>query len=44
MHPDDWLSQYNATLQKAKEDADRAKDQLSQVGGSATSKDGQITV
>lgn len=24
-HPDDWLSQYNATPQKAKEDADRVK-------------------
>lgn len=44
MHPDDWLAQYNTTLQKAKDDADQAKEQLGQVGGSATSQDGQITV
>lgn len=44
MHPDDWLTQYNATLQKAKDDADRATEQLGQVSGSATSKDGQVTV
>ncbi|GAA2780170.1 YbaB/EbfC family nucleoid-associated protein [Saccharopolyspora taberi] len=44
MHPDDWLSQYNAKLQKAKDDADRAKSLLSEIGGSATSKDGQVTV
>ncbi|CAM05164.1 YbaB/EbfC DNA-binding family protein [Saccharopolyspora erythraea NRRL 2338] len=44
MHPDDWLSQYSAKLQQVKEDTDRARDQLSEVGGSATSQDGQVTV
>lgn len=42
--PDDWLSDYNAKLQQIKTDTDRAQDELTQVGASATSPDGQITV
>ncbi|MDA3629423.1 YbaB/EbfC family nucleoid-associated protein [Saccharopolyspora oryzae] len=44
MHPDDWLTQYNTKLQQLKEDTDRAKSELSQLGATTTSRDGQITV
>ncbi|MCI2419160.1 YbaB/EbfC family nucleoid-associated protein [Saccharopolyspora sp. K220] len=44
MDPDDWLTQYNAKLQKIKADTDRAQNELAQVGATATSRDGQITV
>ncbi|KAA5832516.1 YbaB/EbfC family nucleoid-associated protein [Saccharopolyspora hirsuta] len=44
MHPDDWLSQYDSKLRKLKEDTDRAQSELSQLGATATSRDGQVTV
>ncbi|WP_433869732.1 YbaB/EbfC family nucleoid-associated protein [Saccharopolyspora sp. CA-218241] len=44
MQPDDWLAQYNTKLQQLKADTDRAKEQLGGIGGSATSRDGQVTV
>lgn len=44
MNPDDWLSQYDAKLQQVREQTDRAKEQLGQLGGTATSSDGQVTV
>ncbi|MFC7342868.1 YbaB/EbfC family nucleoid-associated protein [Saccharopolyspora griseoalba] len=42
--PDDWLADYNSKLQRIKDDTDRAQQELTQVGASATSADGQITV
>jgi DNA-binding protein YbaB len=42
--PDDWLADYDQKLQKLKNDTDRAQQELSQVGASASSPDGQITV
>ncbi len=44
MNPDDWLSQYDAKLQQVREKTDQAKEQLSQLGGTATSSDQQVTV
>lgn len=44
MHPDDWLAQYDATLQQAQQSADRASSQLAEIDGEASSPDGQVTV
>ncbi|KEI44351.1 hypothetical protein GU90_09175 [Saccharopolyspora rectivirgula] len=44
MHPDDLIAQYNSKLQQLKEDVDQAQAKLAEVGATATSRDGQITV
>ena len=42
--PDQWLKQYGAKIEQAKQHAEQAVDQLGGVGGSASSPDGLITV
>jgi DNA-binding protein YbaB len=42
--PDQWLAQYGAKIEQAKQQAEQAVDQLGGVGGSASSPDGLITV
>lgn len=42
--PDQWLAQYGAKIEQAKQNAEQARDQLGGVGGSASSPDGLITV
>jgi len=42
--PDQWLKQYGAKIEQAKQQAEQAVDQLGGVGGSASSPDGLITV
>ncbi|AOS61111.1 YbaB/EbfC family nucleoid-associated protein [Actinoalloteichus hymeniacidonis] len=44
MQPDQWLAQYDATLQQAKAKADSVTEQVGQVAGSASSPDGTVTV
>ncbi len=44
MEPDQWLAQYGQKIEQAKQNAEQAKNQLGDVGGSATSPDGLITV
>ena len=42
--PDQWLAQYGAKIEQAKQQAEQAVGQLGGVGGSASSPDGLITV
>lgn len=42
--PDQWLKQYGAKIEQAKQQAEQAVGQLGGVGGSASSPDGLITV
>ncbi|NKE56410.1 YbaB/EbfC family nucleoid-associated protein [Lentzea sp. PSKA42] len=42
--PDQWLKQYGAKIEQAKQQAEQAAGQLGGVGGSASSPDGLITV
>ncbi|KOV89835.1 YbaB/EbfC family nucleoid-associated protein [Nocardia sp. NRRL S-836] len=44
IEPDQWLAQYGAKIEQAKQQAEQARDQLGGVGGSASSPDGLITV
>ncbi|GAA4411450.1 YbaB/EbfC family nucleoid-associated protein [Actinokineospora soli] len=44
MKPEQWLAQYDETLQAAARSAQKADQALREVGGSATSADGDITV
>ncbi|SEQ22303.1 Conserved DNA-binding protein YbaB [Lentzea xinjiangensis] len=44
INPDQWLAQYGARIEQAKQQAEQARDQLGGVGGSASSPDGLITV
>lgn len=44
MNPEQWLAQYDETLKQAAADAERTDQALRQVGGSASSPDGQVTV
>ncbi len=44
MNPEQWLAQYDETLQKAAASAQKADKALREVGGTATSSDGEITV
>jgi DNA-binding protein YbaB len=44
MQPDQWLAQYGETVNAAKRRAEQAEAQLGEVGGSASSDDGLITV
>src|SRR5690606_19252568 len=44
MHPDDLIAQYNSKLQQLKENVSQAQEKLAEVGATATSRDGQITV
>lgn len=42
--PDQWLKEYGAKIEQAKQQAEQAVGQLGGVGGSASSPDGLITV
>ncbi|HEX8869819.1 MAG TPA: YbaB/EbfC family nucleoid-associated protein [Lentzea sp.] len=42
--PDQWLREYGAKIEQAKQQAEQAVGQLGGVGGSASSPDGLITV
>jgi DNA-binding protein YbaB len=44
VNPEQWLAQYDETLKQAAADAERTDEALKQVGGTATSPDGNITV
>lgn len=44
MNPEQWLAQYDETLQQAAAKARKADKALREVGGTATSPDGDITV
>ncbi|WP_309111864.1 YbaB/EbfC family nucleoid-associated protein [Saccharothrix sp.] len=44
IEPDQWLAQYGQKIEQAKRQAEQAKTQLGDVGGSATSPDGLVTV
>ncbi|PPK70477.1 YbaB/EbfC family nucleoid-associated protein [Actinokineospora auranticolor] len=44
MNPEQWLAQYDETLKKAAASAQKADKALREVGGSATSTDGEISV
>ncbi|GLZ43705.1 YbaB/EbfC family nucleoid-associated protein [Actinokineospora sp. NBRC 105648] len=44
MNPEQWLAQYDETLQKAAASAQKADKALREVGGTATSADGDVTV
>jgi len=44
MDPDKWFAQYDEKLQAAAASANKAEQALRDVGGSATSKDGEVTV
>lgn len=44
MDPDKWFAQYDEKLQDAKQKAEKAEQALKTVGGSATSRDGEVTV
>ncbi|MGQ0836967.1 YbaB/EbfC family nucleoid-associated protein [Actinokineospora sp.] len=44
MNPEQWLAQYDETLKKAAASAQKADQALREVGGTATSSDGEITV
>lgn len=44
MKPEQWLAQYDEKLQAAAKSAQKADQALREVGGSATSSDGEITV
>ncbi len=44
MDPDKWFAQYDEKLRDAAQKAEKAEKALKTVGGSATSKDGEVTV
>jgi len=44
MDPDKWFAQYDEKLQEAAAKAAKAEQALKTVGGSATSRDGEVTV
>ena len=44
MDPDKWFAQYDEKLQEAAAKAEKAEQALKTVGGSATSRDGEVTV
>jgi DNA-binding protein YbaB len=44
MKPEQWLAQYDEKLQAAAKSAQKADQALREVGGSANSSDGEITV
>jgi DNA-binding protein YbaB len=44
MDPDKWFAQYDEKLRDAAAKAEKAENALKTVGGSATSRDGEITV
>ncbi|MGH3759968.1 YbaB/EbfC family nucleoid-associated protein [Actinophytocola sp.] len=44
MDPDKWFAQYDAKLRDAAQKAEKAEKALKTVGGSATSRDGEVTV
>lgn len=44
MNPEQWLAQYDETLQQAAANAARTEKALKQIGGTVTSPDGQVTV
>ena len=44
MKPEQWLAQYDEKLQAAAKSAQKADKALREVGGTATSPDGEITV
>lgn len=44
MNPEQWLAQYDEKLKQAAAGAAKADKALREVGGSATSQDGEITV
>ncbi len=44
MDPEKWFAQYDEKLQAAAASANKAEQALKEVGGSATSKDGEVTV
>src|SRR5262245_16455925 len=44
MDPEKWFAQYDEKLQAAAASANKAEQALKEVGGSATSQDGQVTV
>lgn len=44
MDPDKWFAQYDEKLRDAAQKAEKAEQALRTVGGSATSKDGEVTV
>jgi DNA-binding protein YbaB len=44
LNPEQWLAQYDETLKQAAAKAEQTDQALRQVGGSATSPDGQVTV
>jgi DNA-binding protein YbaB len=44
VNPEQWLAQYDETLKQAAANAERTEKALKQVGGSATSPDGDVTV
>ncbi|WP_018682610.1 YbaB/EbfC family nucleoid-associated protein [Actinokineospora enzanensis] len=44
MDPEQWLAQYDETLRNAAASAQKADKALREVGGTATSADGEVTV
>jgi DNA-binding protein YbaB len=44
VNPEQWIAQYDETLKQAAANAERTDKALKQVGGTATSPDGDITV
>ncbi|MGX7825489.1 YbaB/EbfC family nucleoid-associated protein [Actinokineospora sp. 24-640] len=44
MKPEQWLAQYDEKLQAAAKNAQKADKALREVGGTATSPDGEVTV
>lgn len=44
MDPDKWFAQYDEKLKTAAAKAEKAEQALREVGGSATSQDGEVTV
>ncbi|WP_026424749.1 YbaB/EbfC family nucleoid-associated protein [Actinokineospora inagensis] len=44
MNPDQWLAQYDETLQRTAASAQKAEKALREVHGVATSSDGEVTV
>jgi DNA-binding protein YbaB len=44
VNPEQWLAQYDETLKQAAANAERTDKALKQIGGTASSPDGQVTV
>ena len=44
VNPEQWLAQYDETLKQAAANAERTDKALKEIGGSATSPDGHVTV